>query len=186
MENNNPVNEVVNAARTMDAEIRSELLGDANLDDFVEIDQTYPNVNPEDEVPPSKEEVAEMHRAFVDRISKQILTHSLFIGLGFEVPTNHALSEAAVLRYIEATEGDIIFREVAPEDPAEAGAFWEFSVSHPGSNYQFLDSDKWLGGLRALHFLATHHDPELVEFITRKTAQASGIDEEWQATYAQR
>lgn len=169
---NNLVDEAVTSAKSIGETVRKQLFSEGTLDDFVEIDQTYPAIMATDQKPIPKEEAVALHEEYVDRISKQLLSHSLFLGLGFEAPTNHALSEAAVYRHLSNISGQVTHGET------EEGYF-EFVVIHPGSNYTFIDTDRWLGGLRALHFFSLRHDPDLIEFVNRKLAQSAGLDDAW-------
>lgn len=175
---NTIVNEAVNAAKSIGAEVTQEILKDFTNEDFVPVDATYPETMKEGEAPLPKEKILELHEEYVDRISKMSLTHSLFLGLGFEVPTGHALSQSAVERYLEDTKGQIQYRNISDID-SDQQEIWEFVVVHPACEYKFLDTDFWLGGIRALHFLVTRHDPDMVEYVNRKTAQAAGINKEW-------
>lgn len=177
---NTIVNEAVTAAKSIGAEVSQELLNGFKNEDFVPVDATYPETMKEGEAPLPKEKILELHEEYVDRIAKMSLTHSLFLGLGFEVPTGHALSQSAVERYLEDTKGQIQFHKPQIEDAENNDPeYWEFIVVHPACEYKFLDTDFWLGGIRALHFLVTRHDPDMVEYVNRKTAQVAGINDEW-------
>lgn len=175
---NTIVNEAVTAAKSIGAEVSQELLNGFKNEDFVPVDATYPETMKEGEAPLPKEKILELHEEYVDRIAKMSLTHSLFLGLGFEVPTGHALSQVAVERYLSDVSGQVQYRNIATAEGDEHEC-WEFVVIHPACEYKFLDTDFWLGGIRALHFLVTRHDPDMVEYVNRKTAQAAGINDEW-------
>lgn len=176
---NTIVNEAVAAAKSIGAEVSQELLSDFKHEDFVMIDESYPETMKEGEPPLPKEKILELHEEYIDRITKMSLTHSLFLGLGFEVPKGHALSKAAVDRYLASTSGQISFTHEIDEDEDGTVEYWKFTVIHPGCEYTFLETDPWLAGLRALHFLATRHDPDMTEYVNRKTALAAGINDEW-------
>ncbi|UKS71971.1 hypothetical protein MOA67_gp105 [Klebsiella phage KpLz-2_45] len=175
---NTVVNEAISAAAAIDSEMKQEVLKDFKHEDFVLVDSSYPEIIKDGETPLSKEEIITKHEDYVDRISKMSLTHSLFIGLGFDVPKGHALSIHAVNRYLESTSGQIKYRNVTETESDEAEC-WEFTVLHPACEYKFLETDFWLAGLRALHFLVTRHDPDLTEYVNRKTAAVAGLDDAW-------
>lgn len=168
------VKEVIDNANDVATEIRRTLFGDLKNDAFVEIDQKYPEIITTGEAPPSISDSAKAHAEYQDRISKMMLTTSLFLGLGIEPPTGHALSDEVVKKFIsESVEGAIT------SNYNEETKFFDFVVELGDARYSFSDSDEWLGGLRALHFLTMRHDPDLGEIIDRKLAHANGLDENW-------
>lgn len=175
---NTIVNEAVTAAKRIGAEVSQEIMKDFTNEDFVPVDATYPETMKEGEAPLPKEKIMALHEEYVDRISKMSLTHSLFLGLGFEVPTGHALSQIAVERYLKGVTGQVQYRNITSSEYDEEEC-WEFVVLHPACEYKFLETDFWLGGIRALHFLVTRHDPDMVEYVNRKTAQSAGLNDEW-------
>lgn len=176
---NTVINEVIAAANNVDKEVREAVLGN-NFDNenFVKIDTAYPELIKDGEAPVAKEVAIQEHLAYVDRITKLSLTHSLFLGLGFEVPTGHALSANAVEQYLEQQKSQITFTNVADEND-DIAEIWKVEVLLGDATYTFLETDKWLAGLRALHFLVTRHDPDMTEYVNRKLAQSGGLGEDW-------
>lgn len=170
----------VNSAKELDSHIRKTVLGTADLDNscFVQIDTEYPTTVEDENVIPDKTVVAAQHQDFIDRISKIQLTNSLFLGLGMEPPDSYALSLDAAKKIVAGYPDSIVVTE---NNYQEAGKeFHSFLVKHPAAEYTFLESDLWLGYLRALHFFTTRHDPDLVEAINRKLSNFSGLsDPSW-------
>ena len=176
---NSVVNEAIAAAESIDREVKEKVLGDQySNENFVAINTEYPKIINDGEAPPAKEVVIAKHLEYVDRVSKLMLTHSLFMGLGFEVPTGHALSPMAVDNYLKEQKAQIQYKNVQALDN-DANEIWEFEVFLGASRYIFLDTDRWLGGLRALHFLVTRHDPDLTEYVNRKLTKEGGLDDNW-------
>lgn len=170
----------VQAAKDLDNSIRKQMLGgfEINNENFVEIDVSYPEIIPEDGNMPSKEQVAATHSNWVDNMAKVQLTNSLFLGLGQETSENHALSLVALKKIVELQPSSI---EVKLNAHTEIGVdFHEFKVKHVASEFTFLESDLHLGYLRAVHFLAVRHDPDLTESINRRLSNVAGLsDEAW-------
>lgn len=178
---NSVVNEAIAAAENIDREVKEKVLGDQySNENFVAIDTAYPKIINDGEAPPTKEVVIAKHLEYVDRVSKLMLTHSLFMGMGFEVPTGHALSFAAVTKYLEEQKEQIKYKNVPmSEETDDAAECWKFEVLLDAARYIFLDTDLWLGSLRALHFLVTRHDPDLTEYVNRKLTKEGGLDDNW-------
>lgn len=168
----------IEGAQNLDRKIREEMLGTVNNDQFVKIDVTYPVMIEDDKPIDDKAIIAAKHSAYVDNIAKLQLTNSLFLGLGFEPPESHALTLEAARKMAEASNGAITVNLSAHEE--DGIAYISFKVLHPAAEYTFLESDLWLGYLRAIHFLATRHDPDLTEAINRQlSAQAKLNDSAW-------
>lgn len=170
----------VNSAKELDLHIRKAVLGTVDLDNscFVQIDTEYPTTVEDENVIPDKATVAAQHQGFIDRISKLQLTNSLFLGLGMEPPDSYALSLDAAKKITEGYPDSIVINEDFYQEDGKS--FHAFIVKHPAAEYTFLESDLWLGYLRALHFFTTRHDPDLVESINRKLSNFSGLsDPSW-------
>ncbi|ATA65447.1 hypothetical protein 2050HW_00112 [Serratia phage vB_SmaM_ 2050HW] len=172
---NTIIDKAVEEAKNLGKEVRQSLLGNVNGNDFVAIDQTYPTMIETDATPATRRVNREKHQEYLDRVSKMILTHSLFLGLGIEPPTGHALKKELAAEL--ATECNATFTKQAS---AEHGEIYSTTVELEDAQYRFLETDLWLAYLRAIHFAVTRNDPDLTEIINRKLAAENGLnDAEW-------
>lgn len=108
--------------------------------------------------PYSQKEVDRQVDAFIERQSLGMLTHSLGLAMGTDIPTGFTLTLAACEAHLKAL-GYTVKR---------TGGDFTVTVSVPGGEYTITDTNRQLATLRALHFLALRHDPDSTEFIKRR------------------
>ncbi|UQT03073.1 hypothetical protein TOTORO_02100 [Serratia phage vB_SmaS-Totoro] len=175
MTTNNTIESAIDMARNLGKDVRQNLLGSVDIEGFIAIDQSYPEIIETDATPATRKTNRAKHQAYVDRISKLMLTHSLFLGLGVEPPAGHALRKELAADL--AGDCNATFTKQAD---VEYGEIYSVTVELEDAQYRFLETDLWLAYLRAIHFAVTRNDPDLTEVINRQVAAAAGLtDAEW-------
>lgn len=108
--------------------------------------------------PYTQKEVDRQVDAFILRQSLGMLTHSLSLSMGSDIPTGYTLT-------LEASEAHL--KELGYIIKRDQGAF-VVTVEVKNGSYTIRDNDRQHAALRALHFLALRHDPDSTEFIKRR------------------
>lgn len=96
--------------------------------------------------------------AFILRQSLGMLTHSLSMAMGNDMPTGYTLTLEATEAHLKAL-GYVVKR---------TGGDFVVTVEVAGGSYTITDTDRHHAVLRALHFMALRHDPDSTEFIKRR------------------
>lgn len=177
------IDNAISQAKEMGKGVREQMFGNLSNDAFVAIDTSYPEMIQTNATPATKSANRAKHQGYIDRMSKLMLTSSLFLGLGIEPPEGHALKKELAAELAGMMDATFI----KLEDP-EYGEITVATVNlgDGDAEYRFKETDLHLAYLRALHFATTRNDPDLTEFINRKLADNAGLnDANWlDAAYA--
>lgn len=108
--------------------------------------------------PYPQKEVDRQVDEFIRRQSLGMLTHSLMMAMGADMPTGYTLTLAAAEAHLKEL-GYVVKRD---------GGEFAVTVEVLNGTYIIRDKDRHHAVMRALHFKALRHDPDSTEFIKRR------------------
>lgn len=158
MKENNPVvEEAISAAREIgDKEAVGKIKFSGNGVEAVA--PVLPSMVDDEGRPYPQKEVDRQVDEFIRRQSLGMLTHSLMLAMGADMPTGYTLTLAAAEAHLKEL-GYVVKRD---------GGDFVVTVEVLNGTYTIRDKDRHHAALRALHFKALRHDPDSTEFIKRR------------------
>lgn len=165
------VDEAIVAAKEIGNKEVAEKLGNTSIGDMTMVQPIIPKMFDEDGRPYSKKEIERQVNAFCEEQKKSILTHSIGLAMGIDIPTGLTF-EDSVLEDWTRKLGYLVKRV--------EGNF-EVKVNVSGGEYKIIDDNRYNAKLRAIHFALTRHDPDTDEHVQRRLwaemqAQSSNTD----------
>lgn len=157
---NSVVEEAITEAKKIgNKEVAEKLTQGHNLSGrMFAIQPVVPEMFDGDGRPYTKKELQRQVDAFCAEQKKAILTHSIGLGMGIDVPTGMAFE----LESLEAWAKELGFNVKRVE------GHFEVIVAIDGGEYKILDATRYGANIRAIHFALTRHDPDTDEYVQRR------------------
>ena len=155
---NDSVEQAIAEARKFTDPTVSAKAPELSVGNMVRVTPVVPQMFDGEGRPYPKREINRQVEAFCEEQKKGILTHSIALGLGIDMPTGLTFDEDALnmwlkhLGYnVKRVEGD-----------------FTVVVEITGGKYEITDTSRYMAGLRAIHFALLRHDPDTDEYVQRR------------------
>jgi hypothetical protein len=131
-------------------------------------DTNYPDMHDADGVRLPTEEVSARHVEYLDLQTRVMLTKSAMQAFGANARPGHQFTEQWLRDTCQKGGINIFERKATGKgDKLKRGAFVT-RVNLPGINVTLEDSNRRTLMVRAIHFIATRHDPDTAVYIGRR------------------
>lgn len=155
---NDIVEEAIAEAKSLGDKKVAGKLPQPVVGDMVAINPVVPQMFDAEGRPHSKKEIQRQVDEFCSEQKKAILTHSIALAMGVDMPNGLAFETQALAAWLTQL-GYSVKRD---------GGDFSVVVAVPGGEYKIIDTDRYCAGLRAIHFALTRHDPDTDEYVQRR------------------